>query len=307
MQRVHLTIDDIVRTRIVSSIAAIAETIFAMALLERGGGGAPFTQWREQVRRRQRAHLPGSTERHPGEPGDPLRGVVAFLDPCGHQRRLRVDPEVQLFYRFAIAPYWPRVRRYLENEREHRGRILVGGGIEGLFETLHPRVTLRTSVLEVANDRDDEIHLNGRGLAIRPSLFHCGGPTVFTDPDRPDAAPQLVYPTALDRASAASVWSAPVRNDKALGALVGRTRAGVLESLAESRTTSELGKQLGISAAAASQHATVLREAGLITSRRRLNTVVHTLTSLGTALIKGEGPPRPAPTRTDVPLANVAS
>jgi DNA-binding transcriptional ArsR family regulator len=42
---------------------------------------------------------------------------------------------------------------------------------------------------------------------------------------------------------------------------------------------------LGISQAAASQHATVLRNAGLLISQRDRNTVLHTLTALGQAML----------------------
>jgi DNA-binding transcriptional ArsR family regulator len=67
----------------------------------------------------------------------------------------------------------------------------------------------------------------------------------------------------------------------------------VLRALHESCTTSELGRRLGISPAAASQHTAILREAGLITSLRNVNMVVHSLTSLGAALIRGEDPAAP--------------
>jgi DNA-binding transcriptional ArsR family regulator len=43
---------------------------------------------------------------------------------------------------------------------------------------------------------------------------------------------------------------------------------------------------LAISPAAASQHTTVLRNAGLLVSRRDRNTVLHTLTPLGAAMLE---------------------
>jgi DNA-binding transcriptional ArsR family regulator len=43
---------------------------------------------------------------------------------------------------------------------------------------------------------------------------------------------------------------------------------------------------LGISPAAASQHASVLRNAGLLVTRRDRNTVLHTLTPLGSAMLE---------------------
>ena len=50
-------------------------------------------------------------------------------------------------------------------------------------------------------------------------------------------------------------------------------------------TTGEVARRLNISAAAASQHTTVLRNAGLLVSQRDRNTVLHTLTPLGRAML----------------------
>jgi DNA-binding transcriptional ArsR family regulator len=50
-------------------------------------------------------------------------------------------------------------------------------------------------------------------------------------------------------------------------------------------STGEVARRLHISAAAASQHTTVLRNAGLLVSRRDRNSVLHTLTPLGRAML----------------------
>lgn len=100
--------------------------------------------------------------------------------------------------------------------------------------------------------------------------------------------PVLAYPVAGGTAEA--VLAAPAAEQNAadaLGPLVGRTRAAIMKSLAESCTTTELGRRIGISAASASQHTSVLRSAGLITTHRRLNTARHSLTPLGAALLDG--------------------
>lgn len=82
----------------------------------------------------------------------------------------------------------------------------------------------------------------------------------------------------------------------ALARLVGRTRAAVLFAARTRPTTSELARRVGISAASASEHATVLREAGLITTHRHRNTVRHTLTRIGVDLLRVAI--RPVPCRT---------
>jgi DNA-binding transcriptional ArsR family regulator len=55
----------------------------------------------------------------------------------------------------------------------------------------------------------------------------------------------------------------------------------VLRALADEHSTSGLARELGISLASASTHAAVLRDAGLVTSRRQGQSVLHTQTGLG--------------------------
>ncbi|MFF3249400.1 winged helix-turn-helix domain-containing protein [Streptomyces sp. NPDC002870] len=73
----------------------------------------------------------------------------------------------------------------------------------------------------------------------------------------------------------------------ALAVLLGCTRAAVLDALADpsGRTTKQLAQRLSISPTSASEHATALRTAGLVTSLRQANTVRHTTTPLGTTLL----------------------
>jgi DNA-binding MarR family transcriptional regulator len=61
----------------------------------------------------------------------------------------------------------------------------------------------------------------------------------------------------------------------------------VLEVAADGGSTGEIARRLRISPAAASQHTTVLRNAGLLVSHRHRNTVRHTLTPLGRAMLNG--------------------
>lgn len=70
--------------------------------------------------------------------------------------------------------------------------------------------------------------------------------------------------------------------DGALGALIGRTRAALLYAVAEGcATTSGLARRVGVSLASVSQHTAVLRNAGLISTRREGTAVHHALTPLG--------------------------
>jgi DNA-binding MarR family transcriptional regulator len=69
--------------------------------------------------------------------------------------------------------------------------------------------------------------------------------------------------------------------------LLGRTRTVVLTTIAENQgcSTKELAARAGITPASASEHATLLREAGLIRSPGHRNSVLHSLTPLGLALL----------------------
>ncbi|MER5640654.1 winged helix-turn-helix domain-containing protein [Kitasatospora sp. NPDC002227] len=72
-----------------------------------------------------------------------------------------------------------------------------------------------------------------------------------------------------------------------LVALLGRTRAAVLEFVARHPgcTTGELADGLHVGPSGASQHATILRAAGLITTLRQRNTALHTPTAAALALL----------------------
>jgi DNA-binding transcriptional ArsR family regulator len=101
----------------------------------------------------------------------------------------------------------------------------------------------------------------------------------------PDAqAPLVVYPIHFDPISVATIWrhETPAAS---LAALIGRTRANTLEAAISSGTTSELARRTGISPASASEHIGVLRQAGLIVTRRYRNTAHHTVTQLGRQLM----------------------
>ncbi|HBF84684.1 MAG TPA: transcriptional regulator, partial [Streptomyces sp.] len=104
-------------------------------------------------------------------------------------------------------------------------------------------------------------------------------------PGPPALPPVLVYPVTHP-AAPASTEPGPW-----LGRLVGHTRSAVLQAVGNGCTTSELALRTGVSLASASQHACVLREAGLVLSLRHGGSVLHTLTPLGASLLRGGAAP----------------
>ena len=122
-----------------------------------------------------------------------------------------------------------------------------------------------------------DMDLGGRGIALVPSVFIGKDPCLYENPNDDDDVPRLMLPVA--DSGYAHLWDGP--RSAALAALVGRNRAVVLASIADGCTTTELARRAGISLAAASQHAAVLRGSGLIASRRQGSAVLHVLTPLG--------------------------
>ena len=215
-----------------------------------------------------------------------------LTDSAPHARR-RLGRMIAGYHERALAPYWPAIRHRAVADRAVRVRALQAGGVggaQGLLDSFRPAMRWRPPVLEIpAHPVDRELHLRGRGILLVPSQFCWSRPVPLADPELP---PTILYP--LDRDPR---WMSPERYGSGehgagespgdpLARLLGTTRATVLRAVAAVPNTTELARRARISAPAASQHAAVLREAGLITSRRHANSVLHQLTSLGSALLR---------------------
>jgi DNA-binding transcriptional ArsR family regulator len=186
---------------------------------------------------------------------------------------------VAAYHQTAISPHWARVRRLVDADRGRRARILLDGGVERLLATLHPTIRWCPPVLQVQlrSTDDFDVHLDGRGLVLQPAVFAGASPGVMVPPD---SAPMLGYPVESEPDSL-------LPPDRALAALMGRTRATVLALIATTAacTTGEIARRLDISPASASTHATVLRNAGLIATERHGPAVLHMLTPRGAVLL----------------------
>lgn len=214
---------------------------------------------------------PGATGRaRPGHAGD----VVAA------GRLGRLGDALADYHDAALAPYMARIHALIDADRAVRARVLLDGGVEALLETFRPVLRWRPPVLEADYPVEQDLRLDGRGLLLVPSVFCDRKPISLLDPTLP---PTLVYPVECPDASGRREGA-----DDALAALVGGTRAAVLRRIGEAGAgTGELARLVGVSAASASQHASVLRRSGLVVSRRVGHTVVHQVTPLGAALLRG--------------------
>jgi DNA-binding transcriptional ArsR family regulator len=323
--RIHFTVEDLARIQVSPTLGPLSETVMALSLLRCPMQSRTVLEpWRAQVRgkitpqmRALTALMPAGTKgvdlcTLTGEAATIEQGVQALLAVPREQLLVEMEftnqygrlPEeawamaeigardeladaAQATYRALVQPYWSRIRACLHAEQAAHSRTLAYGGPDRLLASLQSQlIRWRPPVLEILMPHHAEKHLDGRGLVLVPSVFVGNCPSLHENPSDERAAPILMLPVTDDGTGRAQLWDSPRRRGAALSALVGRNRAAVLGSIAAGCTTTELAGRVGISLAAASQHASVLRDAGLITTRRQGRAVLHVLTPLGTELLK---------------------
>ncbi|MFD6227698.1 helix-turn-helix domain-containing protein [Streptomyces sp. NPDC060232] len=327
MLRIHFTGVDLARVRMAGRPDALWETILSFHRLRDRRDARLFGEWRTETRSRlnseirtlgmlipSRGYFPDFLTPVEGQYGwdvglDALRGIRPermrrelqllgagapttprlrdFMEG-GTKQLPRLMGELRAYHRAAVEPYWTHIQAQIEAERAARGRALLDGGADELLASLPPMLRWRAPVLECDYPVDRDVRLRGRGLLLQPSFFCRRTAVTLHDPELP---PVLVYPAAAQLASAPgsgeAARPAADQRQRTLGKLVGHTRSVVLRAIGDGATTSELARRAGVSLASASQHACVMREAGLVTTLRRGNAVLHTVTPLGAALLKG--------------------
>lgn len=209
-------------------------------------------------------------------PADVVAREVPGAGPA--QRVLaRLAEEVRAYHAVALAPDWPRIRTLLEAEVFARARRLAADGVQGLLNDLHEQVSWADDTLSIAQRwcTADDVP-DGGGLVLIPSVFVW--PSVLSV-----AAPaaQLAYPPR----GLGALWECPPEGPSALAAVLGRTRARLLVELAAPASTTALADRTGLTAGGVSQHLTVLRAAGLVTTHREGRWVLNARTTLADALL----------------------
>lgn len=289
MLRVHFTVEDLARLRMVAGLGPVAESVFALDLFGKQGI-AHFRDWRKKVRDRL-GYRVGDVEQWVSMVR-PLASSLWLLEGQAESAaerdrgRQRAAKAVFEFSQVAVVPYWQQVRSHLTLTRDSWARIEIANGVQGLLANLHPQLDWNPPVLEVSGEPDRDMYLDGRGLVLALSLFLDSKTCVVIDSERETGLPALIVSVPIDAAAATELWGAGAAGDRALSALVGHTRAAALRTLIDGCTTGELSERLGISLAGASKHATVLRKAGLVITARHRSTALHTLTPLGFALLE---------------------
>ncbi|MFF0472867.1 DUF5937 family protein [Streptomyces sp. NPDC004284] len=213
---------------------------------------------------------------------DTEEGRRLLADPAGAV--LRLADLLRAAYEALIAPDWPRLRALLEADVAYHSRRLAEGGLERLLDELHPAFDFaaETATLRVDYPGEHDRPLDGQGLVLMPSVFTW--PDVVSGFD-PPWQPTVVYPAR----GIGGLWSEPRdRTPEALARLLGPVRADVLCALAEPMGTTALAHLLGRAPSSVSAHLSVLRDAGLLTSRRYGHQVLYERTPLGIAVSQPE-------------------
>lgn len=316
MIRVHLTADDIARVRIAGAPDMDAELVWAGYQLAQGIRTSRLTQWRRELVQGWNpdtarlfdlyspTNMPGLDGSVQPEP-DATAKAVAATDPEGMGYYLRTLTRARTMTPFlraladgdgpaftalgeavanlqtvALQPYRRRITSQVAAAAARAGARAAGSGTAAMLGTLHPQIGWDGRVLSVASSGEYNFDLDGRVLVVRPSVLAVKpglSGDVFTD------ALELYYPAT----EAALVRDPrPGAADPALAALLGATRAAMLDAIVRTPaiTTGRLAEHLGVSAAAASRHTAILRDAGLITTVRDGMTVHHHATRLGLEL-----------------------
>jgi len=205
-----------------------------------------------------------------------------YEDPAAELRSL-VD-EVGRYWQAALEPWWQRLQALCMADVSYRLEQFATAGLARVLDGLHTAVHFTPDRILVAhpNSGPKRLDLDGSGILLVPCAF--GWPMLAVSPAA--GQPSLIYPPR----GLAELWQRPaLGQDDPLFALLGRTRAMLLTSLGLPTTTTQLARDLDMSAAAVSQHLKVLKACGLAAAHRRGRTVLYQRTPAATALLATTG------------------
>ncbi|TCO59771.1 ArsR/SmtB family transcription factor [Actinocrispum wychmicini] len=329
MLRIHFTDDDLARIRIRSDPHPLWEVLLSLHLLQTRHAVLMFGAWRRDVRTALRPTDDILTTLAPpkGYSPDFLTPLVDSPDleaglevvlrtgsdtlstdmsrlasqttlPSWANRLAAGDADmmrrladcIRQYHAKALQPYAQVLQAYVRADWARRAELAMTYGLGHVLSTLHPTIRWRSPVLEVGYPVDQDLYLAGRGLVLVPSFFCWRMSMTVADPA---LQPVLVYPVDPVPGWTAKRHDVSRTDRDSLVALIGRTRALVLLTIADRPylNTTELARAAGTSPAGASQHATVLREAGLVITQRRNGSAVHTLSQRGAVLLGRSGGP----------------
>lgn len=225
-------------------------------------------------------------------PGETVRQELARVTTTvdgAHRLRAAAEQPARLLeqladslrrcHRDVLEPVWPRVRTQLESDIDYRGALLVSGGLPAVLADLRPEVSFDADAIRVRSARTLERALDDRGLLLMPSIFSWPTVTVYAEGSW---QPSIVYRAR----GAGEVWLEAGRPGHALGVLIGRRRAMILELLVRAQSTTSVAQTLGVSPATVSEHLQAMHRAGLVSRRRQGREQLYRQSPLARQLIE---------------------
>jgi DNA-binding transcriptional ArsR family regulator len=319
--RIQLTVQDLTRIGL-GCADPLFELTASLQLLQTRTGSAAFTWWKRWIRHRvpesarmltwlcRPGHpVPGFLLPFAGSPDleaalavvretrperlgadvllaadgrEPPNWVSALVD--GDSATLtRLVQALRDYFEAAVAPHWPVIRAQVDADRDQRTRILVGGGVSAMLNSLRPMLAWSIPAPTETGGAEPGLHFHEARIVLLPAFFVLT-PVIVTTASQPV---RLAYPSIPLPGRVPGKGGPAVGNGygKALADLLGPTRAAALQNMADGCSTTELATRLGVTPSAISRHTSVLRQAGLIITRRDRNTARHSLTPLGNALL----------------------
>jgi DNA-binding transcriptional ArsR family regulator len=230
------------------------------------------------------------------------RGVVGLsaaarrLIDLGADGPPRVADALEQYWRVAVAPYWPQLRAVLDADVAYRVGKLAQGGIAEVMQDLHPSIELTENAIRIASAAEGDV--DGGSLTLVPCVFIW--PHLWVELGLA-GEPSLTYGAR----GVGALWQdgdGAAEEEVALGALLGRSRAEILVSLALPRSTTDLARSLGLTPPTVSSHLAILRRGGLVTCWRSGRRVLYRRTRVGSTIVAAcgdhdagsEDPPTPA-------------
>jgi DNA-binding transcriptional ArsR family regulator len=325
MLRIHFRPEDLARTHVAVNMDELWETVLSLQLLHSGTARLIFQGWRDAVRGRMphAAHgillslvapvgdfpdfltpatgtlgLATALESVKCTPRSQIRRDLSHVAAARHlpqwcrgladgdvQTLDRVAGALRAWHTAAVAPDRERIEAALGKDRALRLRDARLGGPDRLLAGLPPPLQWQPPVLTTHYPHDRDVHLEGRGLLLVPSFFCLRRPITFINAELP---PVLVYPVEHELSGSADGCGGMDAGGRALAALLGSTRAAILDAIGGGALcTGEIARKVGVSAPSASEHCAVLRGGGLIVSHRLGNSVLHSISQTGAALLNG--------------------
>ncbi|MEV6873202.1 DUF5937 family protein [Amycolatopsis sp. NPDC051128] len=202
--------------------------------------------------------------------------------PVAVQRRMeagdlpkRLAAGLGRFWREALADSWPALQPVIDRDIADRAAVLVSFGLGRLLNSVHPGIAWTGDAVTIDKPWTGEIDVTGRELVLAPGVL--GGPSLLVQVDKPD---EVVLYVPVRKAGAGTR-----RHCGRLAAVIGETRAILLDELEGARSTTDLARRLGYAPGTISYHLGAMHRVGLVTKRREGRQVLYTRTSQAQALL----------------------